>query len=171
MVLGARPISEKVSRMAFLMYILFLQLASAHHMLVEPGFSSEWKIFNTSYAMYLAVLGSMIHGMTVPGSIEAELLDQLFERQVLLVISVDRDLALALDEDAIEAAAAAVQAASQPVDDFRASAAYRTEMTRVVCQRVIRAAVERASGTQVRIPASLELLEDVRLEIIAPPAS
>jgi cytochrome c oxidase subunit 1 len=68
---GARPLSEKVSRTAFLMYILFLQLASAHHMLVEPGFSSEWKIFNTSYAMYLAVLGSMIHGMTVPGSIEA----------------------------------------------------------------------------------------------------
>ena len=70
-VLGAKPISEKVSRMAFLMYILFLQLASAHHLLVEPGISSEWKIFNTSYAMYLAVLGSMIHGMTVPGSIEA----------------------------------------------------------------------------------------------------
>jgi cytochrome c oxidase subunit 1 len=71
MVLGAKPLSEKVSRTAFLMYILFLQLASAHHMLVEPGVSSEWKIFNTSYAMYLAVLGSMIHGMTVPGSIEA----------------------------------------------------------------------------------------------------
>ncbi len=71
MVFGAKPLSEKVSRTAFLMYILFLQLASAHHMLVEPGFSSEWKIFNTSYAMYLAVLGSMIHGMTVPGSIEA----------------------------------------------------------------------------------------------------
>ncbi len=71
MVLGAKPLSEKVSRMAFLLYILFLQLASAHHLLVEPGLSSEWKIFNTSYAMYLAVLGSMIHGMTVPGSIEA----------------------------------------------------------------------------------------------------
>ena len=70
-VLGAKPLSEKVSRIAFLMYILFLQLASAHHLLVEPGISSEWKIFNTSYAMYLAVLGSMIHGMTVPGSIEA----------------------------------------------------------------------------------------------------
>ena len=70
-VLGAKPISEKVSRAAFLMYILFLQLASAHHLLVDPGISSEWKIFNTSYAMYLAVLGSMIHGMTVPGSIEA----------------------------------------------------------------------------------------------------
>ncbi|MDZ7840548.1 MAG: cbb3-type cytochrome c oxidase subunit I [Gammaproteobacteria bacterium] len=71
MVLGAKPLSEKVSRMAFLMYILFLQLASAHHLLVEPGISSEWKIFNTSYAIYLAVVGSMIHGMTVPGSIEA----------------------------------------------------------------------------------------------------
>jgi cytochrome c oxidase subunit 1 len=70
-VLGAKPLSEKVSRMAFLLYILFLQLAAAHHLLVEPGISSAWKIFNTSYAMYLAVLGSMIHGMTVPGSIEA----------------------------------------------------------------------------------------------------
>ena len=68
---GAKPLSEKVSRSAFLMYILFLQLASAHHMLVEPGLSSEWKVFNTSYAIYLAVLGSMIHGMSVPGAIEA----------------------------------------------------------------------------------------------------
>jgi len=71
MVLGAKPISEKISRLAFLFYILFLQLASAHHLLAEPGLSAEWKVFNTSYAMYLAVLGSMIHGMTVPGSIEA----------------------------------------------------------------------------------------------------
>jgi cytochrome c oxidase subunit 1 len=71
MVFGAKPLSEKISRMAFLMYILFLQLASAHHLLVEPGMSSEWKIFNTSYAMYLAVLGSMIHGLSVPGAIEA----------------------------------------------------------------------------------------------------
>ncbi|GBD44810.1 Cytochrome c oxidase subunit 1 [bacterium HR40] len=69
--LGAKPLSEKVSRTAFLFYILFLQLASAHHLLVEPGLSSEWKVFNTSYALYLAVLGSLIHGMTVPGAIEA----------------------------------------------------------------------------------------------------
>jgi cytochrome c oxidase subunit 1 len=70
-VLGSKPLSEKVSRSAFLMYILFLQLASAHHLLVEPGISSSWKIFNTSYAMYLAVLGSMIHGMSIPGAIES----------------------------------------------------------------------------------------------------
>jgi cytochrome c oxidase subunit 1 len=71
MLLGAKPLSEKVSRLAFLMYILFLQLASAHHLLVEPGISSEWKIFNTSYALYLAVVGSMIHGLSVPGAVEA----------------------------------------------------------------------------------------------------
>jgi len=70
LVFGARPMSEKVSRTAFLLYILFLQLACAHHILVDPGISSEWKIFNTSYAMYLAVLASMIHGLTVPGSME-----------------------------------------------------------------------------------------------------
>jgi len=70
LIFGARPMSEKVSRAAFLLYILFLQLASAHHILVDPGISSEWKVFNTSYAMYLAVLASMIHGLTVPGSIE-----------------------------------------------------------------------------------------------------
>ena len=69
-VFGARPLSEKVSRMAFFLYIAFLQLASAHHLLVDPGLSAEWKIFNTSYAMYLAVLASMVHGLTVPGSIE-----------------------------------------------------------------------------------------------------
>jgi len=67
---NARPMSEKVSRFAFLLYIFFLQLASAHHILVDPGISAEWKIFNTSYAMYLAVLASMIHGLTVPGSME-----------------------------------------------------------------------------------------------------
>jgi len=71
LVLGAKPLSEKVSRSAFFLYILFLQLASAHHLLAEPGISAEWKIVNTSYMMYLAVLGSMIHGLTVPGSVEA----------------------------------------------------------------------------------------------------
>mgnify|MGYP003574231462 FL=1 len=70
LVFGARPMSEKVSRSAYLLYILFLQLACAHHILVDPGVSAEWKVFNTSYAMYLAVLASMIHGLTVPGSIE-----------------------------------------------------------------------------------------------------
>jgi cytochrome c oxidase subunit 1 len=71
LLVGAKPLSEKVSRTAFFMYILFLQLASAHHLLAEPGMDASWKIVNTSYMMYLAVLGSMVHGLTVPGAIEA----------------------------------------------------------------------------------------------------
>ena len=67
---GAKPMSERVSRGAFLLYILFLQLASAHHLLADPGLSTEWKVVNTSYFMYFAVLASMIHGLTIPGAIE-----------------------------------------------------------------------------------------------------
>ena len=67
---GAKPVNETVCRGAFVLYILFINLASAHHLLVDPAVSSGWKIWNTSYAMYLAVLASMIHGFTVPASIE-----------------------------------------------------------------------------------------------------
>jgi cytochrome c oxidase subunit I len=67
---GAKPLNQAVCRGAFVLYILFINLASAHHLLVDPGVSAGWKIWNTSYAMYLAVLASMIHGFTVPASIE-----------------------------------------------------------------------------------------------------
>jgi len=69
-VFNAKPMSERVSRGAFLLYILFLQLASAHHLLADPGVSTAWKVVNTSYFMYFAVLASMIHGLTIPGAIE-----------------------------------------------------------------------------------------------------
>jgi len=67
---GARPLNEKVSRMAFVLYLFALQLGSVHHLLSDPGSSFAWRTFNTSYAGYLAVLGSLIHGLTVPGGIE-----------------------------------------------------------------------------------------------------
>jgi cytochrome c oxidase subunit I len=79
-VFGAKPLSERVSRGAFLLYIFFLQLASAHHLLADPGLTSNWKIFNTSYAMYLAVLASMVHGLTVPGSIEVAQREKGYDR-------------------------------------------------------------------------------------------
>jgi cytochrome c oxidase subunit 1 len=70
---GAKPLNQAVCRGAFVLYILFINLASAHHLLVDPGVSAAWKIWNTSYAMYLAVLASMIHGFTVPASLEVAL--------------------------------------------------------------------------------------------------
>ena len=67
---GAVVLNEKVSRSAFVLYVLFISMASAHHLLVDPGFGSAWKITNTSYFMYMAVLASMIHGFTVPAGME-----------------------------------------------------------------------------------------------------
>jgi cytochrome c oxidase subunit 1 len=67
---GAVVLNEKISRSAFVLYILFISMASAHHLLVDPGFSPAWKVVNTSYFMYMAVLASLLHGFTVPASIE-----------------------------------------------------------------------------------------------------
>ena len=67
---GAVVLNEKVTRVAFVLYILFISMASAHHLLVDPGMGSAWKVVNTSYFMYMAVLASMIHGFTVPAGME-----------------------------------------------------------------------------------------------------
>jgi cytochrome c oxidase subunit 1 len=67
---GSVVLNEKISRAAFVLYVLFISMASAHHLLVDPGMGPEWKVWNTSYAMYLAVLATMIHGFTVPAGIE-----------------------------------------------------------------------------------------------------
>jgi cytochrome c oxidase subunit 1 len=45
-------------------------MAAAHHLLVDPVAGPAWKVWNTSYAMYLAVLASMVHGFTIPAGIE-----------------------------------------------------------------------------------------------------
>jgi cytochrome c oxidase subunit 1 len=67
---GAVVVNEKISRTAFVLYVRFISMASAHHLLVDPGMGPAWKVWNTSYAMYLAVLASMIHGFTIPAGIE-----------------------------------------------------------------------------------------------------
>ncbi len=67
---GAVVLNEKISRSAFVLYILFISMASAHHLLVDPGMGSAWKVVNTSYFMYMAVLASMLHGFTVPAGME-----------------------------------------------------------------------------------------------------
>ena len=68
--IGAVVLNEKISRSAFVLYVLFISMASAHHLLVDPGMGPAWKIVNTSYFMYMAVLASMIHGFTVPAGME-----------------------------------------------------------------------------------------------------
>ena len=57
-------------------------------------------------------------------------------------------------EAAIEAAAAAAAAASTPISDVRGSADYRRAMAAVIARRAITAAITRARGGTVPIPAS-----------------
>jgi len=68
---GAVVISEKVSRTAFILYLFFINLGAAHHLLVDPGMSAGWRIWNTSYAFYGAAFASMIHAFAIPAGIEA----------------------------------------------------------------------------------------------------
>jgi carbon-monoxide dehydrogenase medium subunit len=56
--------------------------------------------------------------------------------------------------EAVERAAKAAAEAAKPISDVRASAEYRTAMAEVVARRVIAAAVARARGEAVPVPAS-----------------
>ena len=57
-------------------------------------------------------------------------------------------------DDAVANAGAAVAAASTPISDVRGSAEYRRAMADVIAKRAIAAALTRASGGRVAIPAS-----------------
>jgi cytochrome c oxidase subunit 1 len=67
----AEVASEKVSRSAFVLYLFFINMGAAHHLMVDPGASVGWKVWNTSYAAYGAVIASMIHAFAIPAGLEA----------------------------------------------------------------------------------------------------
>jgi cytochrome c oxidase subunit 1 len=68
---GAEVISEKVSRTAFILYLFFINLGAAHHLMSDPAVSVGWRLFNTSYAFYGAAFASMIHAFAIPAGLEA----------------------------------------------------------------------------------------------------
>lgn len=76
LVLGGKPLNEKLSRTAFIFYILFINVASEHHLLVDPVIGTWHKIANTGYVMHMAVLASMIHAFAIPASMEVALREQ-----------------------------------------------------------------------------------------------
>jgi cytochrome c oxidase subunit I len=68
---GARPVHEGLSRFAFVLYLIGINMGSMHHLLVDPGPSEHVRIINTSYFMYAALLGSLIHAYSIPAAIES----------------------------------------------------------------------------------------------------
>jgi len=67
---GAEVASEKVSRTAFVLYLFFINMGAAHHLMSDPGVSTAWRVWNTSYAAYGAVVASMIHAFAIPAGLE-----------------------------------------------------------------------------------------------------
>jgi len=59
--------------------------------------------------------------------------------------------------EAVQAAAQAAAGAAEPISDVRASADYRRAMAEVLTRRVLTAAVARARGEEVGVPASTAL--------------
>jgi cytochrome c oxidase subunit 1 len=68
---GAEVASEKVSRFAFVLYLFFINMGAAHHLMSDPAVGTVWRMWNTSYAAYGAVLASMIHAFAIPAGLEA----------------------------------------------------------------------------------------------------
>ncbi len=68
---GTTP-NERLSRIAFVLYLVGINLGAAHHLLTEPtgALSSSWTWLNTGYLIHLAVLGSLIHAFSIPAAIE-----------------------------------------------------------------------------------------------------
>lgn len=67
---GAVVASEKVSRIAFVLYLFFINMGAAHHLMSDPAVSASWRVWNTSYAAYGAVVASMIHAFAIPAGLE-----------------------------------------------------------------------------------------------------
>ncbi|MHA2250161.1 MAG: cbb3-type cytochrome c oxidase subunit I [Candidatus Kariarchaeaceae archaeon] len=69
---GAKPLNEKYSRFAFLMYLIFTVPVATHHLIVDPAYSMPFKILNaTILALGLAV-PSLIHAFVIPGALEKQ---------------------------------------------------------------------------------------------------
>lgn len=70
---GARPLNEGLSRIAIVLYVLFINMGAMHHLLVDPGLGTWVKNVNASYLMYAAVMASLIHAFSIPAAMELAL--------------------------------------------------------------------------------------------------
>lgn len=67
---GAKPMNEKLSRFAFLFYLLFTIPVSTHHLIVDPAYSLPFKMINATLIALGLAIPSMIHAFVIPGALE-----------------------------------------------------------------------------------------------------
>ena len=77
---GAKVLNEGFSRIAIVLYVLFINMGAMHHLLVDPGLGTWVRNMNASYFMYGAVIGSLIHAFSIPASVELAMREKGFRR-------------------------------------------------------------------------------------------
>lgn len=70
---GAKPLSEKYSRLAFFFYLIFTVPVAAHHLIVDPAYSMPFKIINATLLALGLAIPSMIHAFVIPGALEKQI--------------------------------------------------------------------------------------------------
>jgi CO/xanthine dehydrogenase FAD-binding subunit len=121
-----------------------------------PGTGSAYVRLEYRRQMEIAVVGATAVATLEGGSIvHARVAITALAPTILRVGEAEQAL-VGTDggDDAIAAAARAAAAGASPIDDVRASAAYRSAMAEVVARRAIAGSIARARGDEIRIPAS-----------------
>ncbi len=126
---------------------------------VADGTGSSYVRLEYRQQMEIAIVGAAALVTVVDGTITAARVTMTaLSATIRRIPAAEAALVGALaGRAAAEAAAAAVAEAALPISDVRASAAYRRAMAAVIARRAIEAAITRATGGTVPIPASAAL--------------
>ncbi|MHA1990665.1 MAG: cbb3-type cytochrome c oxidase subunit I [Candidatus Hodarchaeales archaeon] len=73
--MGAAPLNEKYSRIAFLCYLVFTVPVATHHLIVDPAYSLVFKMINASILAFGLAVPSLIHAFVIPGAMEKKMRD------------------------------------------------------------------------------------------------
>jgi CO/xanthine dehydrogenase FAD-binding subunit len=131
-------------------------LASIHIPIPVSGTGTSYVRLQYRRQMEIAVVGAGVAVTLLDGTVThavvaiaalAPIIHRVVEAEAVLIGSDG-------NAGAIEAAANAAAAAARPIGDVRASADYRRAMAAVITRRAIEAALARARGETVAIPAS-----------------
>ncbi|MEM7049432.1 MAG: cbb3-type cytochrome c oxidase subunit I [Acidobacteriota bacterium] len=68
-VAGGRLFSEPLTRLVFMLFVLFSTPVGLHHQLSDPGISSDWKLVHT-FSTYVILFPSLVTAFTVIASLE-----------------------------------------------------------------------------------------------------